>query len=249
LDNQIQKIEVLVIDDSPVMAKLTKRNVESFGYSVNIRNNSTAALSYVGNNSVDIILMDIELIGSRYDGIKTAKFIRKKYNIPVIFITGHDDGKIFEEANLDTMFNVVMKPYEPKQLKMQIEIALYNGKIQNKYFDTQKLKNHYFNMFDKPLIEINNSEVKFNNTFLNLIPEAKQISTIEDLFDNMNISNLSNGLNLTSVSDIVAISEKDSYQIVTKSKEIKCSFLINQLEFHQNQLCYSILLNIVNLQL
>lgn len=136
MDKQEAKdMKILIIDDSKVMGKLTSRNVMSLGYQVDVRASSTEALTYVGNNKVDLILMDIELIGSRYDGIQTTKFIRKKYNIPVIFLTGHDNADIFEEANLDTSFNVIMKPFELKQLKMQIDIAIYNNQIQKEFYD------------------------------------------------------------------------------------------------------------------
>lgn len=127
-----EKYKVLVVDDSPVMAKLTAKNVESLGYEAAVRSNSTLAFSYVGNNKADLILMDVELMGSRYDGIRTAKAIRAKFNIPVVFITGHDDAKIFEEANLDSSFDVLMKPYDLRQLKMQMEVAIYNNRIERK---------------------------------------------------------------------------------------------------------------------
>ncbi len=127
-----EKYKVLIVDDSPVMAKLTAKNVESLGYDAAVRASSTLAFSYVGNNKTDLILMDIELIGSRYDGIRTAKAIRAKYSIPVIFITGHDDAKIFEEADIKNSFDVIMKPYDLKNLKMQIEVAIYNNRIEKK---------------------------------------------------------------------------------------------------------------------
>lgn len=149
-----EKTNILIVDDSPIVAKLTSKNVQALGYSVAIRANSTDAISYIGNNPVDLILMDIELSNSRYDGIRTAKLIRSKYHIPVVFITGHDDSKIFEEANIQTNFSVVTKPYEPKQLKMQIEIALYNSVVEKKMSEMQLWHKKILDSFDDCIVQL-----------------------------------------------------------------------------------------------
>jgi DNA-binding response OmpR family regulator len=128
-----KKPVVLVVDDSPVTAKQTQVLLSSIGYEVVTRESSTRAISYIGNHEVDLIIMDIELMGSRYDGIETSKIIRSKYSIPVIFITGKDDSSIFEEANISNVYDVLIKPYNIEQLRMHIEVTLQNNKIEQRY--------------------------------------------------------------------------------------------------------------------
>lgn len=162
--------KVLIVDDSPIVAKLTQKNVEKLGYEVAVRENSTRAISYVGNHKIDIILMDIELMDSLYDGIQTAKLIRTRFNIPVIFITGHDDIKVFEKGNIEIPFDVVVKPYDIKQLKMQMEVALYNSKIESKmrtldiWFRELLLGIDEFVFFldqDYKIVRVNSSALRF----------------------------------------------------------------------------------------
>lgn len=130
-----KKPKILIVDDTPLMAKITQKTVESFGYETEIRENSTRAISFVGNNDVDVILMDIELNNSTYDGISTCKVIKSKYHIPIIFITGHESAKIFQD--LTCGFDVLIKPYDEKMLKMHIDIALMNAKIEKHYRDAE----------------------------------------------------------------------------------------------------------------
>lgn len=149
------KKRVLVVDDSAIMGKLTCKNVESLGYEVDLRANSTAAISYIGNNKTDIILMDIELADSRMDGIETAKMIRRKFQIPVIFITGHEDASIFKEANLNTIFDVVMKPYDIKQLRMQMEVAIFKNKIEVQLKELEKWHQAIMDRSELSVVSVN----------------------------------------------------------------------------------------------
>lgn len=124
-----KKIRALIVDDSPVMAKLTAKNAEAIGFETAVRKNGAEAISYIGNNPTDIMLLDIELEGSRLNGIQIANVVRKKFDIPVVFITGHDDAEIFRNVGVNSGFYVVMKPYDLKRLRMQAEVALMNRKI------------------------------------------------------------------------------------------------------------------------
>lgn len=150
-----RKPKILIVDDTPLMAKITQKTVESFGYDTEIRENSTRAISYVGNHDVDVILMDIELNNSTYDGISTCKVIKSKYHIPIIFITGHENAKIFQDSQMSCGFDVLIKPYDEKMLKMHIDIALMNARIEKHYRDAEMWLDVYMSKNKKPLFLIN----------------------------------------------------------------------------------------------
>lgn len=124
--------KVLIVEDSPIMGKLTTKNLETLGYETAVRKNSAEAIAYIGNNHTDMILMDIELMGSKMDGIQIARTIRSKYNIPIIFLTSHEDVKIFQDGNIASLIDVVLKPYDLRNLKMQMEISFYNNQLEKK---------------------------------------------------------------------------------------------------------------------
>lgn len=159
-----KKPVVLVVDDSPATAKQTEVLLSTLGYDVVVRESSTRAISYIGNHNIDLIIMDIELMGSRYDGIETSKIIRSKYSIPVIFITGKDDTSIFEEANISNVYDVLIKPYNIEQLRMHIEVTLQNNKIEHKYKELDQWFDSFVSTMDYGiyLVDNENKIVKIN---------------------------------------------------------------------------------------
>ncbi len=140
------------MDDSPVMAKLTAKNAEAIGFDAAVRKNGAEAISYIGNNPTDIMLLDIELDGSRLNGIEIANVVRKKFDIPVVFITGHDDAEIFRNVGVNSGFYVVMKPYDLKHLKMQAEVALMNRKIDVRRRNLELWLDSVLDQFTEPTV-------------------------------------------------------------------------------------------------
>ena len=72
----------------------------------------------------DLVLMDIELDGGM-DGIEAARIIRQQLQIPIIFVTAHSDGVRLERAKQVMPFGFILKPYEKRSLKVNMEMALY----------------------------------------------------------------------------------------------------------------------------
>lgn len=222
---------ILIVDDSATMAKLTAKNVEGLGYNVEVRENSTRAISYVGNHKVDLILMDIELMDSRFDGIQTAKLIRTKYNIPVVFLTAHDDAKIFEEANIKTAFDVIVKPYDPKHLKMHIDVAIYNNNLEKAHREFELWYDKVIDSFHYGLVTIdNNSMIKsINAEALGISGYDKSTAIGGKLLDIFPISFDSDGdmyFPLLSFSELANNIETKQFVIDSNGIVIKCEIKI-----------------------
>ncbi len=71
----------------------------------------------------DIVLMDIELAG-KMDGVEAADTIRKKYHIPVIYLTAICDTKTLERVGASIPYGFILKPFKEDELHTVIEIAL-----------------------------------------------------------------------------------------------------------------------------
>jgi len=71
----------------------------------------------------DLILMDITLDGY-LDGIETAREIRTRYAIPVIFLTAHSNSQIMSRAKEVSPCGYIVKPVMEKDLLEHIERAL-----------------------------------------------------------------------------------------------------------------------------
>jgi two-component system, response regulator PdtaR len=74
--------------------------------------------------------MDIVIKGD-IDGIETAAELNKNYSIPIIYLTAYADDEILKRAARTEPYGYILKPYKEKELKANIEMALYRKKSEN----------------------------------------------------------------------------------------------------------------------
>jgi signal transduction histidine kinase len=71
-----------------------------------------------------IVLMDIQLKGPM-DGIEAAEAIRRRIDVPVIYLTAHSDSATLTRAMVSEPFGYILKPFEERELATTIEMTLY----------------------------------------------------------------------------------------------------------------------------
>src|ERR1700722_10972519 len=67
--------------------------------------------------------MDIRPQGGS-DGIEAAVEVRRRMDIPVVFLTSHSDVETLERARLSEPFGYIVKPFGSVNFRGLIEIAL-----------------------------------------------------------------------------------------------------------------------------
>lgn len=75
--------------------------------------------------------MDIVLKGDM-DGIEAAAEIRKRYQSPVIYVTAYTDDKTLRRAMVTEPFGYIVKPFLEREVKANIEMALYKHRMEKK---------------------------------------------------------------------------------------------------------------------
>lgn len=124
---KIKGIKVLVVEDEGIIALSIKRMLESSGYTVpGLAATGEEAVRMAELISPDIILMDVKLKGNM-DGIETAEEIRRRFDIPVIYLTAYPDSKVFESAKKTEPYAYMVKPFRAEDLKNNIETVLYRS--------------------------------------------------------------------------------------------------------------------------
>jgi CRP-like cAMP-binding protein/CheY-like chemotaxis protein len=120
--------KVLIVEDEAVVALDIAHELEAAGYTV-VDQVATgkAALEKTAELRPDIVLLDITIPGGM-DGIEVAQEIGKRFNTPIIFVTAHSDEATLQRAKLTRPSGYVMKPFEPNELRANIEIALHRAK-------------------------------------------------------------------------------------------------------------------------
>lgn len=126
------KTKVVVVEDEALIALDLKSRLERAGYSVpSIADNSDEALRTIEADRPALVLMDIRLRGPR-DGIETAAEIRRRYDIPVIFVTAHADRDTLNRARITEPFGYVVKPFVGVDFHAQVEIALWKHQMERR---------------------------------------------------------------------------------------------------------------------
>jgi PAS domain S-box-containing protein/putative nucleotidyltransferase with HDIG domain len=130
--------KVLVVEDEYIVGKNIQMGLESFDYLVpHIATSGETAIELIENEHPDLVLMDIVLRG-RMDGIETARAIRSRTDIPVIFLTAYTDEAILERAKMSEPYGYIVKPFEQRELHSAIQIALYRHGMEQKYKESEE---------------------------------------------------------------------------------------------------------------
>ncbi len=67
--------------------------------------------------------MDIRLSGEM-DGIDAAEEIRRRFNIPVIYVTIHADEDTLARAKRTEPSGYILKPFDDAELRAVVEMAI-----------------------------------------------------------------------------------------------------------------------------
>lgn len=115
---------VFVVEDEAIVAMELKDHLRSMGYEVcGHAARGEAALRAILELRPDLVLMDINL-GGGMTGLDVAERLRGVFDVPLLFITAYSDGEITERVGRSGSFGYLVKPFEPRVLGANIELAL-----------------------------------------------------------------------------------------------------------------------------
>ncbi|MDN5214969.1 response regulator [Fulvivirgaceae bacterium BMA12] len=123
----MDRIKVLIVEDELLVAQDLKFTLEEHHFNVvDILDTGEAVLKRIGDDTPDLILMDIHLAG-KLDGIETAKKILETVEIPIIYLSDHVDQTTFERAKSTFPANYLSKPFKPGDVLRSLELAFLNA--------------------------------------------------------------------------------------------------------------------------
>ncbi len=109
---EMTKPNILIVEDSNFMALDLKNRLAELGYNISlITDTGKAAIREAKKRRPDLILMDIVLKGSM-DGIEAARCIHEHLDIPIVYLTGLQDEKLFQRAKITEPFGYILKPFK-----------------------------------------------------------------------------------------------------------------------------------------
>ncbi|MBU0561770.1 MAG: response regulator, partial [Bacteroidetes bacterium] len=133
-----KKARILVVEDEVIVAENLALAISDLGYEVVGRPVSAEeAVKKALELEPDLILMDVVLKGNK-NGIDASQEIKKKMDIPIIFLTAYSDISFIDKAKSIEPYAYIVKPIQPRQLLASIEMALYKSRMEKKLQETQE---------------------------------------------------------------------------------------------------------------
>lgn len=124
------RAKLLIVEDESIVALNIQRRLEGLGYSIVATTSSgEEAIALAEEACPDLVLMDIKLEGN-VDGIEAAAQIRRRFQIPVVYLTAYTNEETLNRAKLTEPYGYILKPFEARDLATTIEVALYKHQME-----------------------------------------------------------------------------------------------------------------------
>lgn len=114
--------KVLLAEDEKDLRTIIKLYLSNNGFEVDVVSNGEEAIHSVNKKIYDIIILDIMM--PVCDGMGACKYIRKKYDVPVIFLTA-----LNQEQDIVNGYEVGADEYITKPVSMPVLSAKINALI------------------------------------------------------------------------------------------------------------------------
>ncbi|MBT8340718.1 MAG: response regulator, partial [Desulfatitalea sp.] len=129
---------IMIVEDNRIVAEDLKNKLVRMNYTVSaIATSGKKALAAAASLPPDLVLMDIQL-GAGMNGIDTAAQLRRDYQTPIIYLTAYADEDTIDRAKATEPYGYIVKPYDDKDLKSAIEIALYKQASERKLIESHQ---------------------------------------------------------------------------------------------------------------
>ena len=132
---------LMIVEDEVLVSKDISSRLIHMGYEVCCSaGKGSEAIKKALDHKPDLILMDIHL-RDNIDGIEAAGIIHQSYDVPIIFCTAYSNTETLERAKITAPYGYILKPFDNRELEINIEIALYKHRAEKELRETQERLN------------------------------------------------------------------------------------------------------------
>ncbi|HET7839735.1 MAG TPA: response regulator, partial [Rectinemataceae bacterium] len=129
---------IAVVEDEYIVALDIRNFLERSGYSVvGVYASGDDLLANCEAIKPDLVLMDIKIRGS-LDGVETARIVYERHRVPVVLLTAYADDETVARAKITHPFGYILKPFEERELRTAIEIALYRSSMEKRLRESEE---------------------------------------------------------------------------------------------------------------
>ena len=121
--------KILVIDDEAIVRRVIEHHLVREGFQVITAGDGGSVFELVRAHKPELIILDILL--PDVDGIEICREIRKKNNVPIIFLTSKRDSSDIILGLGVGGDDYIVKPFNPKELIARVKANLRRCLMQN----------------------------------------------------------------------------------------------------------------------
>lgn len=141
---------ILIVDDDSLNRRLLTKHLERDGHRTTDVDNGFAALSALGAERTDLVLLDIEMPG--VDGIEVLERIKadeELRHIPVIMISGLDDTESIVRCLEAGAEDYLPKPFDPAILRARIDAGLNRQRLLD--LEQERIRSAFMRFLPEPI--------------------------------------------------------------------------------------------------
>lgn len=133
-------MNILIVDDEQDVRKILAKVVENVGYDVSVAESGKEAIEKIGNNQIDIVLLDYKL--PDINGFEVLKkILQLKIHPEVIMITGHGNVRHSVEAMKIGAADYLIKPIDNEELAVVIAKCVKTINLNKEIWDLRNTVN------------------------------------------------------------------------------------------------------------
>lgn len=127
---------LLVVDDLPIVRLSLQRILTKAGYRCREAEDVPAALAVLAEDTIDLVLCDIQMPGA--SGLDLVKAIQPRIpDTSVIMVSSLEDAETAIECLQQGAFGYVLKPYQPREILVQVNGALRRRMLEIAFRDRE----------------------------------------------------------------------------------------------------------------
>lgn len=173
-------MDILLVEDSNMVAKGLIYSLEQNGYSVIHKTNKKDTIAFLENQNVNLVILDISLPDG--NGFEIYENIVKIKNIPTIFLTAKDEEDDIVKGLESGADDYMTKPFSTRELVARINKILAKGK-NNLVITVKDIK---FD-FNKMVVYKNDNEISLSSLELKILhllfSNLNKVVTRENIID------------------------------------------------------------------
>ena len=122
--------KILIVDHDQDSADSLFSRLKQLGYRVtDTVTGGRVSIDSLDKNPADLVLVNLSL-NEKWDAVKTAREIRKRYEIPVVFLAENTNRDSLDRVKRADAYGCLVKPFDEHKLRFGIETALHRLKIE-----------------------------------------------------------------------------------------------------------------------